>query len=461
MTLSYRSPRYRDWRRLACLVREGFPHMTEAEVARYCSARAAETELALAGPDVCGAAIAGVDGSTAKLELLAVDRRWRDHGIDEALLARFEHRAMERGFAKIAIPSSLFSVERLSERGYQRRDRGAELEKSLAPRKNGAALAKPRRALLDGLAYRMLVTVPETGSPFFPPRGLVDTRPAATGPRWVEEVERRRVLPAAPLRINNRLPEHPLFGDARIKETIRRLPPEHVEIRAIRTIGQHGSYGRTERITDIDGLRAFELLAERPLWINLHHIQRYDPGYRELLEQYLRQLGARIDELYPEVYEAGCFLLLSSGSASVHFHADPDQSFLNQIRGGKRAHVYPSAMLPEATVETLVHSGDHDAVTWRPEYEERAYPPVHLRPGDSVLLPLFAPHRVENDDEPSVSLSIGFHTRNSYQRSRVHLVNRELRALDLPVSPYGRSPLVDRIKHGLHAGVRLRKKLSA
>jgi len=59
-------------------------------------------------------------------------------------------------------------------------------------------------------------------------------------------------------------------------------------------------------------------------------------------------------------------------------------------------------------------------------------PTCVLNPGDSVFLPLYGPHRVINDDVPCISWNVGFNTRKSLRRKKIHLVNLELRKLGLP-----------------------------
>jgi hypothetical protein len=431
-------------------------------VSAYCREHPS-IEVALDDGGLVGATIGSPrpDVDTYWLELITVARAARGQGVGRALLERFELRAARQGYGRIALvtrPWNAAATKLYETTGYRAIARGArevEFEKKLPAR--GARRKRSDKGRLrqwfDRVAYRSLVTLPDNGTPFFPTRGTVPT--TNHEPTIVSLQERHAALPAEPVRVRHELPHHPLFTEQRIKETIVRMAADDVEIR---DVGAARGFERSERVFDLDGVRAFELLGERPLWVNLHHVERYDEEYRGLLASYLRSIATHIGELEPEVYEAGCFLLLSSGRASVHFHADPDQSFLNQIRGSKRAFVYPAALVPEATLETLAHSGDHDVVHWRPEYETHARS-VHLTPGDGVLLPLYAPHRVENDDAISVSLSIGFHTRHSLARSRVHLVNRELRALEWPVTPWGVSRFGDSLKERLHPGLRIKNKI--
>jgi hypothetical protein len=212
-------------------------------------------------------------------------------------------------------------------------------------------------------------------------------------------------------------------------------------------------------LKDADPVDAFERLAEKPTWILLHQSWIHDPEYAELMGQYARDLSETMAGVDDDISDLGCWLFLSSGKCVVHFHADPDQSFLNQIRGSKTVFVYPTKMLPELTVERLVYTGNQGVVTYEPEYEAAMFPPVPLAPGETVFLPLFAPHRVINDGGISVSINLGFQTRESRRRRNVHMVNLEMRRLGLRPSPFNLRPAVDSVKQRMVLAIRAKNKV--
>ncbi len=467
--IAFRPSRVRDWRALAPLLRECFPERPEGNVSMYCVQYQGGTELMLVNRQLAGVIIVTPrpEEGTLWLELMAVARGYRGLGLGRVLLERAERRARAVGLPRVSLVTTAHNVDaqRLYERaGYERAideaDGRFRYSRALAavPRTPHSA-PRPRRGvakLLGYATYRAVVTWPETGSMFFPPAGIVDvTQP--TEARLVTADTPHDRFPPRPVRIRHELVGHPLFSDERLSRLMRRMPPDHVEIRAVTEVG--GDYERRPRLTDVDGVAAFSRLGEQRLWMNLHHVELFDPDYMDLMHELLRGLGLSFREMRPLVFRAGVFLLLSSARASVHFHSDPDQSFLFQIRGTKLAFTYPAAILPEAELERLACTGDHGAAGYRPEYEAEAFPPVHLEPGAGVLLPLYAPHRVENGDETSVSLSLGFHTGHSLRRARIHRVGHELRALALPVPAYGASDVADALKLRLFAGVRVKEKL--
>src|SRR5439155_25872703 len=142
--------------------------------------------------------------------------------------------------------------------------------------------------------------------------------------------------------------------DDRIKRLLRAMPREKVEIRRVEFDGaQDGGYRRGPRL-DVDPVAAFDGLATQPTWMLLHDSWKHDEDVASLLREYVADLAESFVELRAPLSDLGCWMFLSSGRSVVHFHADDDQSFLNQVRGGKTVFVYPRAVLPEPVVEQLV-----------------------------------------------------------------------------------------------------------
>ncbi|HWB20424.1 MAG TPA: hypothetical protein VG711_09010, partial [Phycisphaerales bacterium] len=142
-----------------------------------------------------------------------------------------------------------------------------------------------------------------------------------------------------------------------------------------------------------------------------------------------------------------------------HFHSDPDQSFLNQIKGSKTVFVYPVTVLPETAVENLIYTNDQGAVTYNADYEKNIFPSVHIGPGESVFLPLFAPHRVTNDDGVSISWNVGFHTPKSWRQRSVHLMNLQLRHMGKTPAPLGSNPAEDAKKARMYPLYHLKNRI--
>lgn len=453
---AFRNATFLDWRQLAPLLRESFPYLGEGEVSFLCRDHLDGTELAIVEGRLAAASLAmpRPAWSTLWLEALAVRPEFRRRSLGRHLLGRLEARAARDGFSKIGLAVRRHNVaaRRLYESAgfvlaHARTDDDVYEKEVLpaGPLPVAAGEDGRLRRLRDAfrrVAYRAVVTLPETGSVFFPPGGRVDLRRPASvsGDRLVVVHPRRADLPSEPVPARHRLSGHPLFQDERIRDLLRRVPREQVEIRAVETrdvAAAASGYARTERVLHVDPADVFERLGERPFWMNVHHAERFDPEWKDLLGRILSDLAAGFEEMIPEVTEAGAFLLLSSPRAAVHFHADPDHGFLFQLRGTKTVHRWPAAVLPEDVVLRLAETGDHDEVAWRPEYREAEAPPVPLGPGDGIFLPVYSPHRIENGPEVSVSLSVGFHTRRSARIARAHRVRHELRARRIPLWAFG------------------------
>lgn len=275
----------------------------------------------------------------------------------------------------------------------------------------------------------------------------------------IEPVNGSSAFSLSPFKAKNSLVGHPLFEPGRLTRLLRTLPREQVEIRAVQSLDNNdGSYVRGALLKDADPVKVFERLDEKPAWMLLHHTWIHDPEYAALVAQYMRDLQERVEGVGQDISDLGCWIFLSSGRCVVHFHADPDQSFLNQIRGSKTVFVYPTTVVPEPAIEKLVYTLDQGTVTYRPDYENAMFPAVHLDPGETVFLPLYAPHRVINDEGSSISINFGFHTRTSRRRRRIHMVNLELRQLGIQPNPYNRSVVTDSMKEWTHWIVRAKNK---
>ena len=266
-------------------------------------------------------------------------------------------------------------------------------------------------------------------------------------------------FPQEGFKVPNGLETHVLFEPERIKKLLTRIPRENIEIRQLQsTASDDNLYVRGERLTEIDPIECFESLEQTQRWMLLHDSWMHDKDYDDLAHDYINEIRNHFDEINPGVSDLGCWMFLSSGNGVVHFHADPDQSFLNQIKGSKTLYLYPGNMLEESIIEELLYTGNQGAVIYHSEYEASCQA-ISLGPGDTAFIPTYAPHRVINDSNMCIAWNVGFNTRNSLRRKKIHLVNRKLRNLGIRIKPYGTSPIIDLLKNNLYQGLRVERKI--
>ena len=166
-------------------------------------------------------------------------------------------------------------------------------------------------------------------------------------------------------------------------------------------------------------------------WMVLKFIEQ-DPDYRALLHEALDPLRATVEAVTGEMLNLQGFVFISSPGAVTPFHFDPEHNILLQIRGRKTMTVFPAhdeRFAPSECHETF-HQGGHRNLPWRDEFASCGE--AHdLTPGDSIYVPVKAPHWVRNGPEPSVSLSITWRSEWSYNESYARGFNRLARRAGL------------------------------
>jgi quercetin dioxygenase-like cupin family protein len=171
-------------------------------------------------------------------------------------------------------------------------------------------------------------------------------------------------------------------------------------------------------------------------WMVLKFIEQ-DPAYRALLHDALAPLRPLVANVTGEMLHMQGFIFISSPGAVTPFHFDPEHNILLQIRGSKTMTVFPAgdeALAPGERHEDF-HRGGHRNLAWRDEFAARGEA-FELAPGDSIYVPVKAPHWVKNGREPSISLSITWRSEWSYNESYARGFNRLARRAGLtPAAP--------------------------
>jgi hypothetical protein len=198
-------------------------------------------------------------------------------------------------------------------------------------------------------------------------------------------------------------------------------------------------------------------IAEANVWLKLTSANTVDAEYNEVLQTVLREIEEKSGEpLLPHITWAAMTVFLTSPHVLTPYHIDHESNFLLQVSGSKHVNLFHPTdreLVPMEQIENF-YAGDFEAAKYRPELQSRASV-FHLVPGKVVHHPPLAPHWVQNGNDVSVSVSIGFCLRPLDRVARVYQVNHYLRRLGLEPTPPGRSALRDGLKK---AGIGLLSK---
>jgi hypothetical protein len=195
-------------------------------------------------------------------------------------------------------------------------------------------------------------------------------------------------------------------------------------------------------------------------WLKLTSANTADPEYDELMNQVLREVEELSGQpLRETITWAGLTVFLASPGVTTPYHIDHESNFLFQVQGSKDVSLHnPNErdIVPEDQLERF-YAGDFEAAQYSPELQYRGTV-FRLDPGTVVHHPPLAPHWVQNGDNVSVSVSIGFCMQSIDRVARVYQVNHLLRRCGLEPTPPGRSKLRDRLKM---AGIGMMSKSNA
>jgi hypothetical protein len=276
-------------------------------------------------------------------------------------------------------------------------------------------------------------------------------RRAATGLIQHSEPEAWRRINEEPFEFRHLLVGHPLFSIERLARLSERA-------------FERQDFGRYFKATDLklprDVLKtrlreSIERIAENGQWVSLHYIDEMDAEYGELFDLLLADIEQIIHRpVRSEMTWGSMSVFLNAPGLKVPYHFDHETNFLMQLRGKKEVRLYPRAQGTLSTSEIedfyrhnpmagiyrddLVHAGS----TWT------------LTPGVGVHHPPLAPHRIDNGDAVSVSLSLYYAMPDMEERAHVYQVNYCMRKLGLRPRPPGESAFSD------HTKIKLMRALS-
>lgn len=261
--------------------------------------------------------------------------------------------------------------------------------------------------------------------------------------------------PDAHIPLTHNLADHPLLTVEAIAALADRLSPERIEYNPGKL-----PLGITAEDTPRPTLSIAETIrtiGENGSWMVLKNVER-DPAYAVLLEEALAPLAAIVEPRTGPMEHCEAFLFLTSPHSVTPFHMDPEHNILLQIQGGKVMTVFPAGdtqLVPAEKSEDFARGG-HRNLVWDEAFLASGIA-VPLEPGDAILVPVKAPHFVQNGDRVSISFSITWRSERSVAESELHSFNRLLRAKGLPRVRVTRAPERQRMAR---VGYRVMQRLS-
>lgn len=205
-------------------------------------------------------------------------------------------------------------------------------------------------------------------------------------------------------------------SDEALARVLEHYPAELIDINhyAFDESGQHSL--KTGVRGKLSGEELILAIRNGELWVNLRNIEDGWP-----------QLWAAASDNFADIAEAysglnavkrAGQLIISSPKTRVPYHFDAAGVVLFHMRGTKRVFVYPGdeAHLPEEAMERVVAKQTTEELPYSLDFERDATV-FDLMPGEALVWPLYAPHRVENLDAFCVSLSMDYQTWESRWRN--------------------------------------------
>jgi len=239
--------------------------------------------------------------------------------------------------------------------------------------------------------------------------------------------------PAMPTVVDHNLPRY-FASDEALIDILDRYAHDLIDINhyAFDTDGQvtlsTGSRGRADGRAMLDAIRAGRL------WVNLRSCEDAHPG---LWAEVVRCFG----KLAPEIGAKGARkmtgqLIISSPAARVPYHFDAAGVVLFHLRGVKRVWVYPDTepFLPQESMEQVIMRTTTEELPYQRIMDGAAYR-FDVVPGQALTWPLYAPHRVENQEGLCVSLSMDYQTWASRITTGAHRANGVLRQRGWVIKP--------------------------
>jgi hypothetical protein len=228
-----------------------------------------------------------------------------------------------------------------------------------------------------------------------------------------------------PIQLAHELHKSPLFAMDRLAELIQRYPRQHYSL--VQT-GARGSsrVWREGEIGNLTGHQVMDAISGGGLWLSMRDVGAVDGRYRAMIDAMFGEVATKVPGFEASSHQES--ILISSPDAQVYYHADMPGQTLIQIAGRKRVYVYPNTrpfITPEHLEDIAVYDVELD-IPYEPWYDKHAKV-FDIGPGQMLSWELNAPHRVENLDSFSVSMTVSYSNDQIRRSEIVNLANGLLR----------------------------------
>jgi hypothetical protein len=229
-----------------------------------------------------------------------------------------------------------------------------------------------------------------------------------------------------PIRLEHEMHKSPAFSMEAIARLIETYPREQYSL--VKTGAKAPSrVWREGEIGNLSGRQVIEAISRGGLWLNMRDVGSVDPRFHQLVDQMFDELEARIPGfIRPTGHQQG--ILVSSPDAEVYYHADLPGQALVQIAGRKRVYIYPNTppfIRPEHLEDIALFNVEVD-IPYKEWYDAHATV-LDIGPGQMLNWPMNAPHRVENLDTFSISMTISYGDHDIRRAEIMNLANGMLR----------------------------------
>ena len=219
--------------------------------------------------------------------------------------------------------------------------------------------------------------------------------------------------PGRPEVITIDLPDRSLLTLDALADAATRLPEIHAQHHLAR-LGRLLPDGRVERLP-LDTAEVIRTIETNHSWVMLQSLATL-PEYRSLMRRVgaPHQLALRSAGETPTGNDLIAFV--GSPRASVPFHYDVNHHLLVQVEGAKRVAIGAFDDADERDRQLARGLMDHRLnVDVEPDHIHE----FELRPGEALVIPAFAFHAVEGDDDVSIALTYMVATAAT-ERTRDH-----------------------------------------